>query len=162
MTTRKGLARSAFALALFLLCAVSPALAQMPVTGPGSPWVLAPYFYPRGALIAFLEGDPNKSEPFRVELAFPRGFRVQPHYHTNAIHVQVKQGALRVGVGTKMDLKKTQLVSPGDTATVPAKAHYYYSATTETIISVTSIGPFTVSYVDPANDPSRSSLYGPR
>lgn len=156
-----ALARRLALVAVLLLGTSGSAAAQMPAIGPGSPWVLAPYFFPRGALIAFLEGDPNKAEPFRVELAFPRGFRMQPHYHTNAIHVQVMQGGLRVGVGGKLDRKKTQAVAVGDTATVPAKAPYYYAVDRETIISVTGMGPFTLEYVDPANDPARRSAFGP-
>lgn len=154
------LACRAAALTVVLLFPAT-AQAQLPTIGSGAPWVLAPCFYPRGALIAFLEGDPNKAMPFRVELAYPKGYRMQPHFHSNAIHVQVKQGALRVGVGGKLDLKKTQLVSPGDPATVPARAAYYYVSTAETIISVTSTGPFTLEYVNPANDPSRSFPYRP-
>lgn len=162
MKTRPVSARLILAPVFLLLASRAGHLAaQMPSIGSSSPWVIAPYFFPRGALIAFVEGDPNKNEPFRVDLAFPRGYRMQPHYHANAIHVQVKQGGLKVGVGGRLDLKKTQAVAPGDTATVPAGAHYFYAATTETIITVTSIGPFTLNYVDPANDPSRRSAFGP-
>lgn len=62
------------ALAL-VLAAPTSAHAQMPSIGSDSPWVLASSFYPPGALIAF-EGDPNQVMPFRVELAFPRGYRM--------------------------------------------------------------------------------------
>jgi hypothetical protein len=162
MNRKASVRISSWAVALAAtLSAPTAAHAQMPGIGSGSPWVLAPYFFPRGALIAFLEGDPNQAMPFRVELAFPRGYRMQPHFHSNTIHVQVKQGGLRVGVGDRLDLKKTQLASDGDTATVPARAHYYYVSTAETIISVTGTGPFPLDYVNVANDPSRTFPYRP-
>jgi quercetin dioxygenase-like cupin family protein len=141
-------------LLLLMLAGVSRAEAQMPSVGPGSPWVLAPAFYPRGALITLVSGDPNAAAPFEVRLAFPKGYRVSPHFHSATLHIQVLEGSLKAGVGDRMDLKKVQTLSAGDTASVPANAHYYYTAPEVTILSIKTTGPFTLVYVDPTNHPN--------
>lgn len=68
-TRNRRLACRATALA-FLLLFPAAAKAQLPSIGPGSPWVPAPYYFPRGALIAFLEyvnpaNDPSRASPYR-------------------------------------------------------------------------------------------------
>ncbi len=47
---------------------------QVARPGPDSPWLLAPAFFPAGALVNFVEGDPHKAMPIRVDFAFPDGF----------------------------------------------------------------------------------------
>jgi quercetin dioxygenase-like cupin family protein len=141
--------------------ASTPALAaqDLPPTG-GSPWVLVPPFFARGALISLLGGNPNEPGPLHVRLVFPARYRMLPHSHPNDLHIQVLQGALVVGLGDKFDLKRTRAMASGDTATVPAGVHYFYAAKGLTILDVTSEGPFQLHYVHPDNDPSRSTPFG--
>ena len=130
--------------------------------GPDSPWLLAPAFFPRGALINFVEGDPHKAMPVRVDLALPGGYRMPAHLHQQAIHVKVLRGELAVGLGDRMDLKRARALTAGDTVTVAAgQLHYFASRGPETIVSITCVGPIRFTYAQPDQDPSRSRPFGP-
>lgn len=147
---------------LFLLLVSAPAMdAQVQRPGPDSPWVLAPAFFPAGALANFVEGDPHRVMPVRVDFAFPEGYRMPAHVHAQDIHVRVQQGALAVGTGKSIDPKRTRLLQAGDSITVPGGTpHYWIARGNETVISVTGMGPFLFTYVDPGQDPSRYKPFG--
>lgn len=146
--------------ALALLLAIPHGLAAQTLADPGPGWVGAPPFFPRGALITLISGDPNAPGPLQVELMFPGGYRLKPHFHPMDLHVEVKRGVLLVGLGDRADMKKTRAMAVGDTATVPAGTHYYYGTKEETHIAVTTTGPFVLTYVNPGNDPSRRGPFG--
>jgi hypothetical protein len=38
---------------------------------------------------------------------------------------------------------------------VPAKAHHFAAAQGATFISITAMGPFAITYVNPADDPQK-------
>ena len=38
---------------------------------------------------------------------------------------------------------------------MPAKAHHYAATKGETVVSVTAMGPFAMTYVNPADDPQK-------
>ena len=57
--------------------------------------------------------------------------------------------------GDVFDLSKTQPMKPGDTGKLPAGHHHYATAKGATIVSVSSMGPFGMAYVNPADDPSK-------
>jgi quercetin dioxygenase-like cupin family protein len=65
----------------------------------------------------------------------------------------VKQGAFQVGMGDTLDLAKTRTMKPGDKGTIPAGEHHYAVASGSTIVSVSAMGPFAMTYVNPADDP---------
>jgi hypothetical protein len=70
--------------------------------------------------MALLSGDPYKAAPLTVLLSMPDGYKMPPHFHLTDEHVEVKQGTFLVGMGDKFDLKKTQPMAVGDTATARA------------------------------------------
>ena len=131
------------------------AAAQMPAIGPETRWAIAPWFFPAGAEITFVDGNPNIDEAFLVRLAFPKNYRIPPHYHGTDIHVEVQQGAMAIGFGDRMDLHQTLVLAAGDTASVQAGTRYYIATRATTLIAMRSRGPFTLTYVHPDDDPSR-------
>ena len=131
------------------------AAAQMPAIGPETRWAIAPWFFPTGAEITFVDGNPNIDEAFLVRLAFPKNYRIPPHYHGTDIHVEVQQGAMAIGFGDRMDLHQTRVLAAGDTGSVQAGTHYYIATSATTLIAMRSRGPFTLTYVHPDDDPSR-------
>jgi quercetin dioxygenase-like cupin family protein len=131
------------------------AAARMPAIGPETGWAIAPWFFPTGAEITFVDGNPNIDEAFLVRLAFPKNYRIPPHYHGTDIHVEVQQGAMAIGLGDRMDLHQTRVLAAGDTASVQAGTHYYFATSATTLIAMRSRGPFTLTYVHPDDDPSR-------
>jgi quercetin dioxygenase-like cupin family protein len=143
-------------LASCLLVFAAPALlAQTTATAkaPALKWAPAPAVFPKGAKMAVVSGDPSQAQPFEVQLSFPSGYRVPPHFHPTDETVMVKRGTLLVGMGDKVDLKQTQAMKVGASATVPAQQHHYAIARGKTRIDVKAMGPFAMTYVNPADDP---------
>jgi quercetin dioxygenase-like cupin family protein len=103
--------------------------------------------------MAVVSGDPGKTGQFVVQISMPDGYRIPPHFHPTDERVEVNQGTFLVGMGDKLDLKQTKPMSVGDTATVPAKAHHYAAAKGVTIVAITAMGPFAMTYVHSQDDP---------
>jgi quercetin dioxygenase-like cupin family protein len=116
-------------------------------------WGPAPAAFPAGAQMAVIAGDPSKEAPFTVELKMPDGYRIPPHFHPTEENVTVKQGSFQVGMGDTLDLAKTKTMKPGDKGSLPAGEHHYAAAKGETVVSVSAMGPFAMTYVHPADDP---------
>jgi quercetin dioxygenase-like cupin family protein len=148
------------ALPCFLLLFVVPALfAQAATTDKPAPrhWGPAPAVFPKGARMAVVSGDPGQAGQFTAELAMPAGYKIPPHFHPSDEHVTVKRGTLLVGMGDKWDAKAMKPMQAGGSGTIPAKAHHYAEAQGPTIISVTAMGPFMLTYVNPADDPQKQT-----
>lgn len=116
-------------------------------------WGPAPAVFPKGAKMAVVSGYPAKAAPFTVELSFPDGYRIPPHFHPTDETVEVKKGTFLVGMGDTLDVSKTNAMKVGAKGQVPAQARHYAVAKGATVVSVTSMGPFAMTYVNPADDP---------
>jgi len=148
----------AFSLSTCLLLAVTPAIhaqAAPADKAAGLHWGPAPAVFPMGARIAVVSGDPSKAGPFVVELAMPSGYKIPPHFHPTDEIVEVKKGTLLVGMGDKFDLSKAKAMKAGEKAPMAAKAHHFAAAQGATFISVSAMGPFALTYVNPADDPQK-------
>src|SRR5262249_45998120 len=108
---------------------------------------------PPGAKMAVEKGDPTKPGEFIVRLQFPDGYKLPPHFHPTDEHVRVRSGTFLVGMGDKLDPAATKALAVGDTATMPAKMPHYAIAKGETTVSVRAVGPFAMTYVNPADSP---------
>jgi quercetin dioxygenase-like cupin family protein len=120
-------------------------------------WGPAPAVFPAGAQMAVIKGDPSKAAPFTIELKMPDGYRIAPHFHPTEEAVTVKQGSFQVGMGDTLDLAKTKTMKPGDKGAIPAEMHHYAVAKGATVVSVSAMGPFAMTYVNPADDPQKSA-----
>ena len=116
-------------------------------------WGPAPPAFPKGAQMAVVSGDPSKALPFEVELSMPGGYRIPPHFHPTDETVTVKKGTFLVGMGDAFDAKMTKPMKKGAQATVPAEQHHFAMAKGRTVVAVKAMGPFAMTYVDPADDP---------
>lgn len=103
--------------------------------------------------MAVVTGDPGKAAPFVVELRLPNGYRFPPHFHPTDETVEVKQGTFLYGMGDVFDLAKTKPMHVGDKGSIPAGMHHFATAQGHTIVSVSAMGPFAMTYVNPADDP---------
>jgi len=121
-------------------------------------WIPVPPILPPGALIAVVSGDPTGPGRCTVELAMPDGYLMPPHSHPSDEFVEVRAGTLLVGVGDRMDVRKTQPVAVGDTGTAPAGMHHYSIAKGETTVRVTFMGPYTITYVHEYDVPRSPSF----
>ena len=151
-------------LAAGLLCAAA-AQAQQSAPAPAAAagdtaarkWGPAPPAFPPGAQMAVISGDPGKAGPFTVEFSFPDGYRVPPHFHPTAEHVTVRSGTFLVGMGDTVDLAAAQTLTAGQEGEVGPKMHHYAAARGATVVAVRAVGPFAMTYVNPADDPRRTA-----
>lgn len=145
-------------LASCLLLLAAPAI-QAQATPAAKPaalhWGPAPPVFPKGAKMAVVSGDPSQAEPFEIQLSMPNGYRVAPHFHPTDETVEVKKGTFLVGMGDHFNLKKAKSMKKGDQASVPAQQHHFGMARGRTIVDVKAMGPFGLTYVNPADDPQK-------
>ena len=118
-------------------------------------WGPAPPIFPAGAKMAVMQGDPSKAEPFTIRLDLPEGYKIPPHTHPTDEHVTVLKGVFLVGMGEKFDTSKMMPVAVDGFVTAPAKMNHYARAQGHTMVQVTAMGPFAMTYANPADDPTR-------
>jgi quercetin dioxygenase-like cupin family protein len=119
-------------------------------------WQPAPPSLPAGAKIALLEGDPAKPGPFVFRVKFPDGYRVPPHTHPKPERMTVISGTLYFGMGEKFDRAGAREMPAGTFGTWPAGMKHYGWAKGETVLQVHGEGPWTITYVNPADDPRKA------
>ena len=120
-------------------------------------WQDGPKSLPAGAKIAVLEGDPNKEGPFVMRLRFPDGYRVPPHTHTKTERVTVISGTLNLIMGEKLDRNQARKLPAGSFGYWAANMKHYAWFDTETVLQLHGIGPWTIHYLNPADDPRKKA-----
>ena len=118
-------------------------------------WGAAPPAFNAGAQMAVVDGDPSQPGPFVIRAKFPAGFKVMPHWHPTDESVTVISGTLVAGMGEKWDDGAMKTFTPGAFARMPKKTAHYVQAKEETIVQVHGTGPFTLTYVNPNDDPRK-------
>jgi quercetin dioxygenase-like cupin family protein len=108
-----------------------------------------------GVKIAVIEGPLNQAGPIMFRLKFPANYKVPPHFHPGIEHVTVISGTLNMGIGDKFDAAKTRALTPGSVAIMPPQTHHFVWTSEETVGQVHSTGPWSVTYVNPADDPTK-------
>jgi quercetin dioxygenase-like cupin family protein len=118
-------------------------------------WADAPPILPRGAKVALLEGDPAKAGPFVMRVRMPDGYRIPPHTHPKRERVTVVAGTFHVGMGDKFDADKGRAMPAGAFGTWPSGMKHYVWAEGETVIQLHGTGPWSLTYVNPEDDPRK-------
>ena len=103
--------------------------------------------------IAVIEGPLNAPVPIMFRLKFPANYKVPPHWHPGIEHITIISGTLNMGMGDKFDASQSHALTTGSVAIMPPRTNHFVWTTEETIGQVHSIGPWSVTYVDPADDP---------
>src|SRR5262249_36022959 len=116
-------------------------------------WKEGPASLPKGALIAVLEGDPTKEGPFVFRVKIPDGYRVPPHTHPKTERVTVISGTFNIGMGDKFDEKATKPMTAGTYGYWPAGMKHFVWAKGETILQFHGLGPWSIQYLNPKDDP---------
>ena len=125
------------------------------LTPPQIAWSAGPPSLPLGARAAVLYGDPAKEGLFVMRLRLPKGYKIPPHTHPRPEIVTVVSGAFHVGMGTKANAGKATRLPPGSFfAFNPGMAHYAY-VKEETVVQLSSTGPWAITYVHEADDPRK-------
>jgi quercetin dioxygenase-like cupin family protein len=110
---------------------------------------------PPGAKIAVIEGPLNEAKPFMMRLRFPANYQIPAHYHGAIEHVTVISGTFNMGLGDKLDTKATRPLGPGGVAIMQPGTRHFAWTEGETVVQVHGVGPWTVTYVNPADDPRK-------
>lgn len=116
-------------------------------------WKEGPASLKKGTKMAVLEGDPTRAGQFTMRLWFPDGFEVLPHWHTQVEHVTVISGVLNFGMGEKFDRAATREMAGGSFGYWPVGMKHFAWTKGETILQLHGTGPWTITYVNPADDP---------
>jgi len=117
-------------------------------------WVDVPSL-PPGAKMAIIEGPLEKEGPFIARFTFPGDFKIPAHWHPNIEHITVLSGSFNLGVGDKLDPAKTHTIPAGGVGIMPAKTNHFAWTKEETVLQLHGVGPWGVTYVDPADDPRK-------
>lgn len=147
----------AFVIALLAL-AVTPSLAgtmPAPVNSDGVTWGPAPPILPKGAQIAVLSGDPSKDGLYVLRLKMPANYKIAAHFHPTSEYVTVISGDFHIGMGDKLDQNKGAELRAGGFAEAPAHMNHYAWTSEETVVQIHGQGPATLTYVNPADNPSQ-------
>lgn len=146
--------------AVVFVLGVGAAAAQAPapaahtaVTPADLKWGPPPPALPAGAQAAVLEGDPGQDGPFVVRVKLPDGYAIQPHWHPNDEHVTVLEGELLFAMGDKFDASALRGYPIGSYLVAMKEMRHFVRAKGATTIQVHGIGPFTLTYVNAADDP---------
>jgi quercetin dioxygenase-like cupin family protein len=118
-------------------------------------WQHGPNSLPPGAMIAVLEGNPNKEGPFVFRIKIPDGYRVPPHTHPKTERVTVISGTFNIGMGDKFDGKATTAMPAGAYAYWPAGMKHFVWAKGDTVLQFHGTGPWSIQYVNPDDDPRK-------
>ena len=134
----------------------APALpaAQHVMVAPGTlTWMDGPPGLPPGARFAVVSGDPSKAEPFVIRAQVPAGYRVPPHWHPTAENLTILSGTVALGMGEQFNTGSMTALPTGGFGTLPAEMRHYFLAKSAATFQVHGIGPFGITYVNPADDP---------
>jgi len=118
-------------------------------------WMDGPPSLPAGAKFAVLSGDPKMAGLFVMRLKVPADYKVMPHMHPAAEHVTILSGSLNIGMGDALDPSKAKSLPAGSYAMLPGRSNHFAFFKEETILQVNSIGPWDITYLNPADDPRK-------
>ena len=116
-------------------------------------WEEGPPSLPAGAKIAILEGDPAKPGSFLFRVKVPDGYRIPPHTHPKPERVTVIAGTFHLGMGDRFDITKGEAMPAGSYGMWPPGMKHYVWVKGETIVQFHGDGPWTINYLNPADDP---------
>jgi quercetin dioxygenase-like cupin family protein len=145
------------ALLLAALPAVAMAMDHIAVQPNALKWGPAPPGLPPGAQVAVVAGNPASDGPYVIRAKLPVGYKIAPHTHPTDENVTVLSGTFHIAMGDKFDPKKGEAVRAGGFFTAQKGMQHYGWTTGPAVIQIHGLGPFTINYVDPADDPRNKS-----
>ncbi len=116
-------------------------------------WGPGPAALPPGAKAAVLEGNPGETGPYTMRVLLPNRYRLPPHYHSAVEHVTVLKGTFKVGMGEKFDGSAMTALPTGTFAALEPGTRHFAETQGETIVQLHGVGPWEITYVNPADDP---------
>jgi quercetin dioxygenase-like cupin family protein len=110
--------------------------------------------FPPGVQLAVVVGDPTEAGPFTIRVKAPAGAKLLPHRHHEDRVYTVISGVFYIGRGEEFDPDKLQAYPPGAVVVLPGgTAHFHWAKSGEYVTQVTALGPISLDYVHPGDDP---------
>lgn len=119
-------------------------------------WGDVPPVFPKGAQLAVLHGDPHAKGLFALRLKMPDGYKIAPHWHSQAEELTILKGTFVLHLGDSMDAAAHSLEA-GAYHFLPAKMHHAAEAKGEVVLELHGMGPFDIHYLNPADDPTKAA-----
>jgi quercetin dioxygenase-like cupin family protein len=119
------------------------------------PWKAGPPSLPAGARFAVLEGDPAKEGYFCMRIMLPDGYQIPPHSHPNVERLTIISGTFHLGTGERFDKGAAPALPAGSYSFMHPGMKHFAWAEGETVVQLTTIGPWAINYVNPSDDPRR-------
>lgn len=124
-------------------------------------WVPAPPSLPKGSEISIIMGDPDKPGPFTLRVRIPADTVIAPHTHATDESVTLLSGSLKHDMGETLDKARGKTMERGGFVYLPANMpHALWTSSEPAVVQVSGTGPFGLTYVNPADDPSRQVAPG--
>jgi uncharacterized RmlC-like cupin family protein len=120
-------------------------------------WGPAPPILPKGTMMAVMAGDPGAAGLVAVRLKMPAGYKIPAHWHPTDEQVTVLSGTLAIGMGDKLDETKGVTLRAGGFGVAPAHMNHYAWTKTGAVIQINLMGPFALTYVNAADDPTKAA-----
>jgi hypothetical protein len=108
-----------------------------------------------GAKVAIIEGPITEAVPFTFRLKFPANYKIAPHWHPAIERVTVLSGTIHLGVGDTFDQAKAQALPAGSISIMEPKMHHFAWTSEETVVQLSGMGPWGITFVNPADDPRK-------
>ena len=112
--------------------------------------------FPPSARLAVLVGHPTEPVPYVIRVKVPTGVKLMPHRHEEDRVYTVISGVFYIGRGEEFDPDKLEAFPPGAVVVLPGEtAHFHWAKSGEYVTQVTALGPISLDYVHPGDDPRR-------
>ncbi len=145
-----------FAIALLAQTAALAADTAPLLSAEAVKWGAAPPVFVPGAKFAVISGDPAAKGLVTVRFDMPAGYVIAPHFHPTDQHITVLKGTFSIGMGDVVDKAHASTLTSGGYGVAMANMHHYAFTNTGATIQVHMEGPFAITYVNPADDPSKT------
>ena len=109
-----------------------------------------------GAKVAVLYGDLAKPGLATFRVLFPANYKLPPHHHPATENLTVIAGTIHDGIGDQLDTSKGTAYPAGSFFVNPGNTHHYlWTTDQEVVLQVSVMGPFIMTFVNPAEDPRK-------
>lgn len=121
-------------------------------------WIDGPASLPPGSKVAVIEGDPSVTGLFTMRAKIPANYKIMPHWHPADEHITVIQGACYMGLGADFVENSASKLAAGGFAVLKKGTHHYFFTKEECIIQLHGVGPWGITYINPADDPRNKKV----
>ena len=113
--------------------------------------------FPPSARLAVVVGHPAEPGPYVVRVKVPSGVKLMPHRHQEDRVYTVMSGVFYIGLGEQFDETELEAYPPGSVIVLPSDTpHFHWAKSGEYVTQVMAIGPISLEYVNPQDDPRNS------